>query len=284
MFEQFDDESALTYLVTLLKARPMFAVISPAKSLDYERPLPDFATATVPQFASEAEHVAEKAAKLSARKLSDLMHISDKLGKLNAERYRDFADAPTRAAIYAFNGDVYHGFEAKSLDEEAIAFAQDHLRILSGLYGLLRPLDAIKPYRLEMSTRWAPPARGSTSKNLYQWWDARIAAQLEAEMAEAGDTTVINIASQEYWQALGPQLSSATKVITIDFREHGPKGLRFNSFAAKRARGMMARYMCEHRLENPEALKQFDSDGYQFNASESTGNVWLFTRTLPTAA
>lgn len=262
----------------------MFAVISPAKSLDYERALPDFAMATTPHFSDKAAFVAEKASKLSAKKLSSLMHISDALGKLNAERYRDFVGAAERPAIYAFNGDVYHGFEAKSLDEEAIQFAQGHVRILSGLYGLLRPLDAIKPYRLEMGTRWAPPARGSKAKNLYQYWDDRIAERLAAEMAESGDNIVINIASQEYWQALGPKLDPSIRVITVDFREHGPKGLRFNSFAAKRARGMMARYICEHRLEEPEALKQFDSDGYQFDATESTENQWLFTRPLPGTA
>lgn len=259
----------------------MFAVISPAKSLDYERALPDFATATTPHFSDQADFVADKARKLSAKKLSSLMHISDALGKLNAERYRDFVEAADRPAIYAFNGDVYHGFEAKSLDEEAIQFAQDHVRILSGLYGLLRPLDAIKPYRLEMGTRWAPPARGSKAKNLYQYWDSQIAERIAAEMTETDDNVLINIASQEYWQALGPKLDPSINVITIDFHEHGPKGLRFNSFAAKRARGMIARYMCEHRLEEPEALKQFDSDGYHFDTAESTDNHWLFTRTLP---
>lgn len=258
----------------------MFAVLSPAKSLDYQSPLPEFSP-TTPVFAERAEAAAVKAAKLSGKKLSALMHISNALGKLNAERYRDFESAPERPALFAFNGDVYHGFEAKSLDEAAIHFAQDHVRILSGLYGLLKPLDAIKPYRLEMGTRWAPPARGSKATNLYQWWDDRIAHQIEEEMAATGDTTLINLASQEYWQALGPKLSAATRVITIDFREHGPKGLRFNSFAAKRARGMMARYLCEHRFADPEALKGFDSDGYAFDPSESQGDQWLFTRTAP---
>ena len=258
----------------------MFAVISPAKSLDYARPLPSFATATRPYFSDEAVFIADKARKLNAKKLSALMHISDALGKLNAERYRDFTQAADRPAIYAFNGDVYLGFEAKSLEEPALQFAQNHLRILSGLYGLLRPLDAIKPYRLEMGTRWAPPARGSKAKNLYEWWESRIAQRIETEMAESGDTTLINLASQEYWQALGPKLNPSIRVITVDFREHGPKGLRFNSFAAKRARGMMARYLCENQLGEPEALKQFDSDGYHFDASESTNDHWLFTRTL----
>ena len=258
----------------------MFAILSPAKSLDYQSPLPDF-SATRPVFAERAEAAAAKAAKLGGKKLSALMHISDALGTLNAARYRDFTEAPERPALFAFNGDVYHGFEAKTLDEAAVHFAQDHVRILSGLYGLLKPLDSIKPYRLEMGTRWAPPARGSKATNLYQWWDDIIARAIEADMAASGDTILINLASQEYWQALGPKLSPATRVITIDFREHGPKGLRFNSFAAKRARGMMARYLCEHRFTDPEALKGFDSDGYAFDAQESQGDHWLFTRTAP---
>lgn len=256
----------------------MFAVISPAKSLDYERPVPEYIKSSVPHFTNEAQFTAEKARKLSAKKLSSLMHISDALGQLNAERYRDFIDAPGRPALYAFNGDVYLGFEAKTLDEPAIQFAQDHIRILSGLYGLLRPLDAIKPYRLEMGTRWAPPKRGSKAKNLYDFWGDSIAQHIEAEMKETGTDTLINIASQEYWKALGPKVSDATRIITIDFREHGPKGLRFNSFAAKRARGMLARFMCEHRIDSPEDLKGFDSDGYHFDPNLSGYNNWLFTR------
>ncbi len=252
----------------------MFAVLSPAKSLDYKRPLPDV-TPSLPVFAARAKEAAARAAKLGARKLSQLMHISDSLGKLNAERFRDFAKAPERPALFAFNGDVYHGFEARSLDDAAIAFAQEHVRILSGLYGLLKPLDAIKPYRLEMGTRWSPRPRGKT---LYQYWGDDLARLLEADMAQADDNVLINLASQEYWQALGPRLSDATRVITIDFREHGPNGLRFNSFAAKRARGMMARYLCEHHLSDPEALKQFDSDGYSFDKTASDDHIWLFTR------
>ncbi len=257
----------------------MFAVLSPAKSLDYRRPLADF-TPTEPFFAKRAEAAAQRAAKLGARKLSSLMHISDALGKLNAERFRDFAAAPERPALFAFNGDVYHGFEARTLDEAAIDFAQDHVRILSGLYGLLKPLDAIKPYRLEMGTRWSPKPRGKT---LYQYWGNDIAQLIESEMAEASDDVLINLASQEYWQALGPHLADNVRVITIDFREHGPKGLRFNSFAAKRARGMMARFLCEHRFTDPEALKSFDSDGYAFDAGMSEGDHWLFTRTVKSA-
>jgi len=216
--------------------------------------------------------LARGASKLSAKKLGELMHISDALAKLNAERFRGFEEAPERPAIFAFAGDVYMGFEVKSLDEEAILYAQDHLRILSGLYGLLRPLDEIRPYRLEMGTKWAP-----RRKSLYSWWGSRIADKLAAD-AEAAGGTIINLASKEYWSAVGGQLPASVRVVEIDFREQGPNGLRFNTFAAKRARGMMARYICEHRIEDPEALKGFDSDGYAFDPDASTGESWRFTR------
>lgn len=248
----------------------MLAVISPAKSLDYKRPIPAFA-ATFPVFEEDAEKLASAASKLSAKKLSSLMHISDDLGKLNAQRFRHFEEAPRRPAIYAFAGDVYIGFEVRSLEDEAVLFAQDHLRILSGLYGLLRPLDEIRPYRLEMGTRWAP-----RRKDLYSWWGDRVAERLEADLD--GSRTVINLASKEYWRAVEGKLRSDVRVIEIDFREEGPNGLRFNTFAAKRARGIMARYICEHRREDPEALKAFDSDGYAFDPGNSDEGRWRFAR------
>lgn len=248
----------------------MLAVISPAKTLDYKRPLPPLA-ATAPRFGEDAAALAAAAAKLSRPKLAKLMHISDDLADLNAGRFRGFEDQEKRPALYAFAGDVYAGFEVHSLDEEAVLFAQDHLRILSGLYGLLRPLDAIRPYRLEMGTRWAP----GRSKDLYAWWGGRIAGALVADL---DDGVVVNLASKEYMRAAEPHLPGSVRVIEIDFREEGPKGLRFNTFAAKRARGMMARYLCEHRLSDPEALKAFDSDGYAFDPANSDETRWRFTR------
>ena len=249
----------------------MLAVISPAKTLDFKRPLPPLA-ATAPRFGEEARALAAAAAKLSRPKLGQLMHISDKLAELNAGRFRAFEEQEKRPALYAFAGDVYAGFEVHSLDEEAVLFAQDHLRILSGLYGLLRPLDAIRPYRLEMGTRWAP----GRAKDLYAFWGGRVA---EALAADAEDGVIINLASKEYWRAAEPHLPEGMRVIEIDFREEGPSGLRFNTFAAKRARGMMARYLCEHRLSDPEALKGFDSDGYAFDPEASGETLWRFTRT-----
>jgi len=215
--------------------------------------------------------LAAAAAKLGRRKLGGLMHISEALVELNAARFRHFGEAPRRPALFAFAGDVYAGLEARTLDEPALRFAQDHVRILSGLYGLLCPFDEIRPYRLEMGTRWAP----GRAPDLYRFWDSRIAETLAAD---AEDGVVINLASREYWRAVEGRLPAEIRVVEIDFREEGPDGLRFNTFAAKRARGMMARYLCEHRLSDPEALKSFDSDGYAFDPENSDAARWRFSR------
>lgn len=251
----------------------MLAVISPAKSLDYRRPLPPLEP-SAPRFEDEAVRLAGAAAKLSKRKLGELMHISDGLAGLNAGRFRNFADQEARPALYAFAGDVYMGFEVRSLEPQAVEFAQHHLRILSGLYGLLRPLDGIRPYRLEMGTRWAP----GRARDLYDFWGGRIARVLAEDLEAAGGRTIVNLASREYWRAVEGRLPGDVRVIEIDFREEGPDGPRFNSFAAKRARGMMARYLCEHRLDDPEALKGFDSDGYAFDPENSDDGRWRFSR------
>jgi cytoplasmic iron level regulating protein YaaA (DUF328/UPF0246 family) len=251
----------------------MIAVLSPAKSLDYKRPIPEVAVSH-PRFAEEAVELASAASRLGPRKLSKLMGISDKLAKLNAERYRDFADAPERPSIYAFNGDVYLGFEALNLDPPAIGFAQDHVRILSGLYGLLRPLDTIRPYRLEMGTRWAPGRK----KTLYAHWGTRIADALAHDLVNEGSGTIVNLASKEYWHAVETHPPADARIIHVDFREHGPKGLYFNSFGAKRARGMMARWLCEHRIGKAEDMRGFDSDGYRYSRELSDGDKWCFVR------
>lgn len=247
----------------------MIAVISPAKTLDYKSPPPPFSP-TAPHFASEAAGLAQAAAGLGADRLGTLMRISPALASLNAERFRDFADAPERPALFAFAGDVYTGLEAKTLDEPAILFAQDHLRMLSGLYGLLRPLDAMRPYRLEMGTRWAPGG----GRKLTDWWGDRIARRLTDDVAAEGSGTILNLASQEYWHAVDGQLPASITVIAVDFRE----GDRFVSFHAKKARGAMARWMVEHRITETDAMRGFDSDGYAFDAEASTPALWRFVR------
>lgn len=251
----------------------MIALISPAKSLDYKSLLPPLQPGA-PRFAAEATTLAAAAAKMSAKNLGALMHISPKLAELNVDRFRTFADAPERPAIHAFAGDVYMGFEVKTLDAPAIDFAGRHLRILSGLYGLLRPLDAIRPYRLEMGTRWAPGRK----PDLYRWWGRRVSDLLAEDLAESGSNVIVNLASKEYWHVVEQAPPPAARIVTIDFGEAGPNGLRFNSFAAKRARGMMARWMCEHRIATAEDLRGFDSDGYRYVAEGSDDAVWRFVR------
>ncbi|MCH4892670.1 peroxide stress protein YaaA [Sphingomonas sp. SFZ2018-12] len=251
----------------------MIAILSPAKTLDYSGPLPD-RPASTPRFAEDAATIARGAARLSVARLSKLMHISDKLAALNAGRFRGFDDAPSRPALFAFAGDVYRGFEAASLEPEAIAFAQDHVRILSGLYGLLRPLDAMRPYRLEMGTRWAP----GRARDLYAYWQDRIAREIAADADAAGTDTILNLASQEYWGAVAGRLPARLRVIEVDFRRATPDGPQFVSFDAKRARGMMARWMCEHRVTDVDAMRGFDSDGYRFDTAASTDDAWRFVR------
>lgn len=252
----------------------MIAVLSPAKTLDYTTDLPPF-SATRPRFAEEAGTLAHAAAKLGKKKLAALMHISPKLAELNDARFKGFGDQPERPAIFAFAGDVYAGFEARSLEPEAIAFAQSHVRLLSGLYGLLQPLDAIRPYRLEMGTRWAP----GRVKTLYDFWQNRIADVLATEALADGSGVVVNLASQEYWRAVAGRLPDRIRVIDVDFREPGPDGPRFVSFNAKRARGMMARWICEHHIADPEALRGFDSAGYRFDPDASADATLRFVRT-----
>lgn len=246
----------------------MIAVLSPAKTLDYETPLPDLGS-TRPRFDSEAATLAAAASHLTQKRLSELMKISPALAKLNADRFRDFPEAPERPAMFAFAGDVYTGLDAQTLEPEAVAFAQDHLRLLSGLYGLLRPLDAMRPYRLEMGTRWAP-----RKPKLTDWWGDRIAQALAEDVTAEETGVVLNLASQEYWAAVAGRLPAGIRVVAVDFRE----GERFVSFHAKKARGLMARWMIEHRITDIDAMRGFDSDGYAFDAAASTDDQWRFVR------
>ena len=246
----------------------MIAVLSPAKTLDYDSALPDV-TATVPRFADDAARLAAAAANLTQKRLRDLMHISPALAKLNADRFRDFADAPARPAMFAFAGDVYTGLDAATMEPAAIDFAQGHIRMLSGLYGLLRPLDAMRPYRLEMGTRWAPRRTALTD-----WWGDRIARLLGDDVAREGSGVVLNLASQEYWAAVDRRLPGSVRVVAIDFRD----GDRFVSFHAKKARGMMARWLVEHRIDAIDAMRGFDTDGYAHDPAVSDDDRWVFRR------
>ena len=246
----------------------MIAVLSPAKTLDLDTP-PPF-PATPARFAGEAAVLAKAASHLTQKKLAELMRISPALAKLNADRFKVFDAATERPALYTFAGDVYTGLEAATLDESAVRFAQDHLRLLSGLYGLLRPLDAMRPYRLEMGTRWAP-----RRAKLTDWWGTRIADALAEDVAAEGSGIVLNLASQEYWAAVDGMLPASVRVIAVDFREADG---RFVSFHAKKARGMMARWMAEHHVTDADAMRGFDSAGYAWDADASDGDRWTFAR------
>ncbi|MES3110426.1 peroxide stress protein YaaA [Sphingomonas aurantiaca] len=248
----------------------MIAVLSPAKTLDYESALPKLQP-TTPRFAAEATTLAHAAAHLTQKKLAELMHISPALAKLNADRFRDFDTLPERPAMFAFAGDVYTGLEAKTLDEAAVDYAQDHVRLLSGLYGLLRPLDLMRPYRLEMGTRWAP-----RKTKLTDWWGDRIAELLADDVETEGSGTILNLASQEYWAAAQGKLPASIRVVAIDFREG--EAQKFVSFHAKKARGMVARWLVEHRIDDIEGIKGFDSDGYAYDAAGSTDAQFRFVR------
>jgi cytoplasmic iron level regulating protein YaaA (DUF328/UPF0246 family) len=249
----------------------MLILLSPAKTLDFATPFDD--TPSRPRFATEASRIARAAAKLGPERLGGLMHISKALAELNHQRFRTFAKAEERPAIRAFAGDVYRGFDAASADPDTITFAQDHLRILSGLYGALRPLDAVRPYRLEMGTRWAPAA-----DRLVEHWGAKVAKAIAADLRAEGSKLIINLASTEYFAVLRGQLPKKVRVIAPDFRVRTAKGLQFQSFTAKVARGVMARWLCDERVEDPAALPHFDRDGWAFDADGSTPDKPLFVK------
>lgn len=257
----------------------MIALISPAKSLDFQS-VPPFEQRSKLIFAKEAEYLAEKLKKFSANKLKSMMSISEDLAQLNADRYAQwswpFTEANSKQAVYSFNGDVYQGLQANTLTEEEMEFAQDHLRILSGLYGLLRPLDAIQPYRLEMGTSWAVTPK---KNSLYKFWKPTITKQLKADIADTGSEFVLNLASQEYAKAVDFK-EIGVPVIAPEFREERGDKFQMISFFAKKARGLMTKYAIENRVRKPEDLLGFDSDGYHYNESlsELSINKWVYTR------
>lgn len=249
----------------------MIILLSSAKTLDFDSPVSD--EATRPRFAAEAGRIARAAATIGAAGLGTLMHISPALADLNHQRFKRFGRAGKRPAIRAFAGDVYRGFDAASAEGETIEFAQDHLRILSGLYGLLRPLDNIRPYRLEMGTRWAPDGGRLTDH-----WGDRVAKALATDLRAEGSKLLINLASNEYFAVVKGQLPKAVRVIAPDFRVRAAKGLQFQSFPAKVARGAMARWLCEERVADPAALPACNADGWRFDAEGSSPDKPLFVR------
>jgi uncharacterized protein len=252
----------------------MLTVISPAKKLDLTPlDLPDGLEPTVPVFAAEASALAKVARRLTVAELQALMGISEALGRLNRDRFKAFDTAPEaiKPAALMFDGDTYAGLEAKTLGPDALRYGQGHLRILSGLYGLLRPLDAIQPYRLEMGSRLAT-RRGAS---LYDWWGKRIAQALQADADAAGTGVLLNCASVEYFGAVDLR-TLKLRVVTPVFLEDREGGAKTISFLAKRARGAMARFVMEHRLTDPDDLRGFGMGGYAFDAGQSSGDRMVF--------
>jgi uncharacterized protein len=253
----------------------MLAVISPAKSLDFET-APPAHTPTQPQFLDKSEQLVKLARKWKADDVRALMGISEKLAQLNVERFKTFSTpftpANARAAMFAFDGDVYTGLDAYSLKKTDIEFAQKHLRILSGLYGLLRPLDLMQAYRLEMGL----PVAVGKAKNLHSYWNDSVTQSLIAELATHKSPVLINLASTEYFGAVNAK--AVGDVITPVFKELRGNKAQIISFFAKQARGQMARYMITQRIDRPEELKAFNVDGYRFDAVLSKPNQYIFTR------
>lgn len=257
----------------------MLVLLSPAKNLDFVGPYPETAV-TRPVFTKEAGELIETARELSATQIARLMGVSQKLAELNRDRYLSFKTAGraehARPAIFAFNGDVYHGLGAKTLQSDDLAFAQDHVRILSGLYGVLRPLDAIQPYRLEMGAK-LKNARGGS---LYDFWGARIAKEIDKSAAGHSDRGVVNLASEEYFASVD-RAALKSPVVAAAFKEEKNGALRTLQFFAKRARGMMARWIVERRVERRTDLKDFDAAGYRFRSDLSSDELFVFARPQP---
>jgi cytoplasmic iron level regulating protein YaaA (DUF328/UPF0246 family) len=249
----------------------MLIVVSPAKKMDMSAV--EAVQPTQPVFADRAVELAEIARDLSVGDLQKLMHISENLAKLNAERFRDFGEMERKPAALAFAGDTYVGLEASSLDADEMEWAQRHFRILSGLYGLLKPLDEIQPYRLEMGSRLKNP-RG---RNLYDYWGTDIADVLARQAKDVGTDVLVNCASQEYFGAVDTS-ALGLNVITPVFMEEKPDGPKVVSFFAKRARGAMARFIIQRRLTDPAALTEFDSGGYRFQPDMSSDGKLVFVR------
>ncbi|GAA3546322.1 peroxide stress protein YaaA [Zobellella aerophila] len=254
----------------------MLIVVSPAKTLDFDTP-PVVADHTLPALLDHSVRLIERARQLTPVQLSRLMGISDKLAGLNAARFASwqpgFTPDNAKQALLAFKGDVYTGLDAETLGKEDFAFAQRHLRILSGLYGLLRPLDLIQAYRLEMGTR-LDNERGA---DLYQFWGDIITEHLNRALADQGDRLLINLASNEYFKAVKPNRLDG-QIVTPVFKDCKNGQYKIISFYAKKARGMMARYIIEHRLTEVSQLTRFDSAGYYFAEQESSATELVFKR------
>ena len=257
----------------------MLILLSPAKSLDLDTPLPAELPHTLPQFRQEAAQLIEVLRPLAPQQVASLMHLSDALAALNVARYAAWSPRFTaknaRPALLTFNGDVYEGLDARSLARSDLDWAQDHLAILSGLYGVLRPLDWMQPYRLEMGTRLATPA----GANLYQFWGDRLAEHLNQRLAGDPAPVLLNLASQEYFKGVDRK-ALRPRVVECVFEDWKGGSWKIISFHAKRARGLMARHAIQQRARKPEDLRGFDAEGWAHDAAASSTDRMVFRRRL----
>ena len=254
----------------------MFFVLSPAKNLNEKDPSP-VSSFTLPDLLPEAEILMQELRQLAPQQIAELMHVSDKIALLNAERnaawHTPFTPENAKQAVFMFNGDVYEGIAADTLKPEQIDYLQQHVRLLSGLYGVLRPLDLMQPYRLEMGTAFA----NSRGKNLYEFWGDKITDLLNQTLKQADSDVLINLASQEYFKSVNTKKLNA-RLITPIFKDEKNGKYKIISFYAKRARGLMVRYAAKHGITDPEMLKNFDYEGYSFNEAASNEAEWVFMR------
>lgn len=254
----------------------MLIVVSPAKKLDYETPVKT-PKATLPDFLDQSQILIDRLRQLSALDLAELMHLSMNLAELNFDRYhawtQDIGEHNAKPCLLAFKGDVYTGMAADDFSADDLNYAQTHLRILSGLYGLLRPLDLMMPYRLEMGTR----LENERGKNLYEFWGQRITDAINAQLEKQGDDVLINLASNEYFKSVKPKQVNG-RIITPQFKERKGDDYKMIGIYAKKARGLLSRFILKNQLTQPDQLKQFDDEGYQYNGLLSSEHNWVFTR------
>lgn len=254
----------------------MLFLLSPAKSLDYDTPAPGVAH-TQPQFVPQAQALIDILREHSPQEIAELMDLSDALSGLNVARYQawspKFTAKNAKQAVLAFNGDVYEGLDAKSLKADDLAWAQEHVAILSGLYGVLRPLDYMQPYRLEMGTKLANPQ----GKDLYKFWGSQIADYLNKQLSKQEQAVIVNLASQEYFKSVD-RMALQARVVECVFEDHKGGKYKIISFLAKRARGLMARYAVLKRVKTVEQLKKFNLEGYAFEAAASEPDRLVFRR------
>ena len=254
----------------------MLTVISPAKTLDFDTK-PTTRKSTQPEFLERSAQLVEDARSMSPDDIRDLMGVSEKIADLNHQRFLNWGTPfdldNAKQSILAFKGDVYTGLEAETMDAKQLNFAQKHLRILSGLYGLLRPLDLMQPYRLEMGLKFA----NSGGKNLYAFWGDSLTQSLNAQLGRSGSRVLVNLASNEYFKSLQAKSIDAD-IVTPVFKDLKGDKYRVISFFAKKARGQMARYIIDQGLNQPDGLKKFRRDGYRYNKAESTARELVFTR------